>query len=240
VPGSIALVGSGEYLPEMAELERSLIEDGIRQGKEPLFVQIPTAAGQESLERLKYWERLGKSQADALGVEQVFLPIFERDHAQEAKYVDLISRGALIYMSGGDPHYLATSLMGTPVGTAIAESWRSGSSLAGCSAGAMVMSSYIPHFRLSRQEPTPGFNWLPGIRVIPHYDKFFRWIPESAAKRLLQTPEDEVLLGIDELTALVRRFDQDDWLVHGKSQVHLLSGLTTKRFLQGEGLSLPD
>lgn len=240
MPGSIALVGSGEYLPEMAELERSLIEDGIRQGKKPLFVQIPTAAGQESLERLKYWERLGKSQADALGVEQVFLPIFERDHAQEAKYVDLISRGALIYMSGGDPHYLATSLMGTPVGTAIAESWRSGSSLAGCSAGAMVMSSYIPHFRLSRQEPTPGFNWLPGIRVIPHYDKFFRWIPESAAKRLLQTPEDEVLLGIDELTALVRRFDQDDWLVHGKSQVHLLSGLTTKRFLQGEGLSLPE
>jgi cyanophycinase-like exopeptidase len=238
VSGSIALVGSGEYLPEMADLERSLIEDGIQQGKDPLFVQIPTAAGQESLERLKYWKRLGKSQADALGVEQVFLPIFERDHAQEAKYVDLISRGALIYMSGGDPHHLATSLMGTPVGMAIAESWQSGSSLAGCSAGAMVMSSYIPQFRLSRHEPTPGFNWLPGIRVIPHFDKFFRWIPESAAKRLLQTPEDEVLLGIDELTALVKRFDQKDWLVRGKSQVHLLSGLTSKRLIQGESLNL--
>ncbi len=238
MPGSIALVGSGEYLPEMAELERSLIEDGIRQGKEPLFVQIPTAAGQESLERLKYWERLGKSQADALGVEQVFLPIFERDHAQEAKYVDLISRGALIYMSGGDPHHLATSLMGTPVGTAIAESWRSGSSLAGCSAGAMVMSSYIPHFRLSRQEPTPGFNWLPGIRVIPHYDKFFRWIPESAAKRLLQTPEDEVLLGIDELTALVRRAQSPEWVVQGKSEVHLLKGASPTRYSHQQTIDL--
>lgn len=236
--GSIALVGSGEYLPEMADLERSLIEDGIRHGKDPLFVQIPTAAGQESLDRLKYWEQLGKSQADALGVEQVFLPIYDRDHAQEAKYLELISRGALIYLSGGDPHHLAKTVAGTPIEVAINESWRSGSSLAGCSAGAMVMSSYVPHFRLSRHEPTPGLNLLPGIRVIPHFDKFFRWIPESAAQRLLQTPEDEVLLGIDELTALVRRVESDQWMVHGAAKVHVLRGIPEGRHSNGEVISL--
>ena len=32
MPGSIALVGSGEYLPAMVELEKSLIEDAIAQG----------------------------------------------------------------------------------------------------------------------------------------------------------------------------------------------------------------
>lgn len=239
MPGSIALVGSGEYLPEMAELERSLIEDGVRQGKDPLFVQIPTAAGQESLERLKYWEQLGKSQADALGVEQVFLPIFDRDHTQEAKYVDLISRGALIYMSGGDPHHLAKTVADTPIATAIKESWESGSSLAGCSAGAMVMSSYVPHLRLSRQEPTPGFNLIPGIRIIPHFDKFFRWIPESAAQRLLQVADDEVLLGIDELTALVRRGNEQNWAVRGSAEVHLLKGLPSRKLREGDEIYLP-
>jgi cyanophycinase len=43
--GSVALVGSGEYLPAMAELEKSLIEDGLKNQKAPKFVQIPTAAG---------------------------------------------------------------------------------------------------------------------------------------------------------------------------------------------------
>lgn len=234
MPGSIALVGSGEYLPEMAELERSLIEDGLKHGKDPLFVQIPTAAGQESLERLTYWEQLGKSQANALGIEQVFLPIFNRDHTQESKYVDLISRGALIYISGGDPHHLAKTLTDTPIAAAIRESWGSGSSLAGCSAGAMAMSTYVPHFRLSRQEPTPGFNYLPGIRVIPHFDKFFRWIPESAAERLLATSDDEVLLGIDEMTALVRRSGDPSWSVAGKAKVHLLKGASPARYSHGD------
>jgi len=31
--GSLGLVGSGEYLPALAEFEKSLIEDGIANGK---------------------------------------------------------------------------------------------------------------------------------------------------------------------------------------------------------------
>ena len=33
--GSLALVGSGEYLPAMASLEQSLIQDGVKNGKKP-------------------------------------------------------------------------------------------------------------------------------------------------------------------------------------------------------------
>jgi hypothetical protein len=35
MPGSIALVGSGEYLPAMADLEKSLIDDALALGKKP-------------------------------------------------------------------------------------------------------------------------------------------------------------------------------------------------------------
>ena len=43
--GSLALVGSGEYLPAMANFEVSLIADGVKNGKESRYLQIPTAAG---------------------------------------------------------------------------------------------------------------------------------------------------------------------------------------------------
>ena len=43
--GSLALVGSGEYLPAMAAFEKTLLDDAIALGKAPTYIQIPTAAG---------------------------------------------------------------------------------------------------------------------------------------------------------------------------------------------------
>ena len=238
VEGSIALVGSGEYLPVMADFELSLIKDGQSNDKQPVYVQIPTAAGRESRDRLQYWQELGRRQADLLGVEQVFLPIFDREAAMNPDYANQVSESALIYMSGGDPHYLANTLRGTPVLEAIIKNWKSGGSLAGCSAGAMVMSSKIPHFRISSNSPTDGFNLLPNLRVIPHFNKFFKWIPDSAAKVLLDTPGDSILLGIDEKTALVRRSGEQDWRAYGEAKVHILKGLPAQQLSHNDAISL--
>ena len=232
--GSLALVGSGEYLPAMATFEKSLLDDGIKNGKRPIYVQIPTAAGQESADRLEYWKQLGKTQADRLGVDSIFLPIFTREDANNPDFVSLIHNSALIYMSGGDPHYLAETLMGTALWSAIQENWRTGTSLAGCSAGAMVLSSHIPNFRLLKKAPTAGLNLLPEIRVIPHFNKFFRWIPESAAKVLLHVPDDSILIGVDELTAIVKRSGDDHWVVVGEAKVHVLKGMPDQQLVDGE------
>jgi hypothetical protein len=40
----------------MAEFEKSLIGDGVANGHRPRYIQIPTAAGQESAERIEYWK----------------------------------------------------------------------------------------------------------------------------------------------------------------------------------------
>jgi len=232
--GSIALVGSGEFLPIMADFEKSLIVNGINNGKKPIYVQIPTAAGQESPDRLKYWEELGKRQAELLQIEQRFLPIFNRADAEKEEFAEQIKDAALIYMSGGDPHYLANSLIDTPVWNAIYTNWHTGASLAGCSAGAMAMCTEIPNFRFTKREPTPGLNILPNLRVIPHFDKFFRWIPDSAAKVLMHAPENSILLGIDELTALVRRSNETHWIVQGEAKVHILQGAPKQELLHGE------
>ncbi|NDA89088.1 MAG: peptidase [Actinobacteria bacterium] len=213
--GSLALVGSGEYLPQMMKLEKGLIDDGLANGKKPIYVQIPTAAGQESDHRINYWQQLGEGAAKNLGVTQSFLPIFSREDADNPELLKSISDAALIYLSGGDPHYLANTLRDTLAWELILKNWQSGGSLAGCSAGAMVLR----------------------VRVIPHFDKFFKWIPDSAAKVLLDLPGDEVLIGIDEDTAVVKRAGSD-WQVWGRGKLHILKGEAPGQHKSGEFVKL--
>lgn len=52
--GPVALVGSGEYLPVMAD-----VEGGLLAGRPPRFVQIPTAAAPEGPGILDRWQALG-------------------------------------------------------------------------------------------------------------------------------------------------------------------------------------
>ena len=236
--GSLALVGSGEYLPAMAALEKSLIDDAVANGKTPTYIQIPTAAGRESAEKLDYWKELGQAQAQRLGVNSIFLPIYTREDAFQQEHIDAIHNSALMYLSGGDPHHLAATLIDTPVWSAIVSNWQSGASLAGCSAGAMVLSSHIPNFRILKSSPTVGLNLLPEIRVIPHFNKFFKWIPESAAKLLLHVPDDSILIGVDELTAIVKRSGNEYWVVYGEAKVHVLKGLPDQQLFNGEQIHL--
>jgi cyanophycinase-like exopeptidase len=237
--GSLALVGSGEYLPAMSQFEKSLIHDGVKNGKDARYVQIPTAAGRESSDRLAYWKDLGLTQATGIGVEATYLPVFTREDAFNQKYVEAVANSALMYMSGGDPHHLAEVLIDTPLWSAMIENWKTGASLAGCSAGAMVLSAHIPNFRLLKKSPTAGLNLLPEIRVIPHFNKFFKWIPESAAKVLLHVPDNSILIGVDELTAIVKRSGETDWLVVGEAKVHVLKGLPDQQLRDGERIKLP-
>ena len=217
--GKVALVGSGEYLPEMQELESALLNSG----NSKKYVQIPTAAGRESFTRLEFWRDLGAKQAERIGAEQFFLPIFTREDAFRLELVEQIHGAGLIYLSGGDPHYLANTLIGTPVFDAIIENWRSGTSIAGCSAGAMALGPDIPHFRKPKAEGELGFGVVKHIRTIPHYNKFFGWVPEFAAQKFLQAPADICVVGIDEFTAIVTD-DLENWSVVGGGRLHLLKG----------------
>ena len=231
--GRLALVGSGEYLPVMAGLESSLIQSG----PSLRYVQLATAAGQESDERLRYWERIGKEQADRIGAQQVFLPVFTREDAMRMDFAEKIRGAGLIYLSGGDPHYLAQTLFDTPVWEAIIASWKSGTSLAGCSAGAMAFGPDIPHFRKMKESGEIGLGLLPNIRVVPHYNKFFKWIPESAVQLFLKAPEGVRIVGIDEGTAIVTN-NLKVWSIYGDGFAHLLNGKNTGKYESGSEVKI--
>jgi cyanophycinase len=217
--GAIALVGSGEYSVQMQELETELLHRAISRGKKNTFVQIPTASSHEGDASRAKWKRLGQEQSDRIGSECIYLPIHEREDAFNSEFIEAIEGAGLIYFSGGDPHRIAAVFQDSALWQAIEDQWKSGTSLAGCSAGAMAFGGTIMGIRKSQH--AAGLNLLPGIEVIPHYDKMLGWLPDRVTSFIARGVSDATLLGIDENTALVYT---DAWRKFGRGNVHVLRG----------------
>ncbi|GDX32358.1 hypothetical protein LBMAG15_12920 [Actinomycetes bacterium] len=194
--GRLALVGSGEYLPVMQEVEEWLLHD--RPGR---YVQLATAAAPEGPRSLDNWHQLGAKAAKRLGVEQVIIDVRTREDAGDPKWAALVAGAGLIYLSGGNPGFLARTLVGTLVWQAIEREWRQGAALAGCSAGAMALGGYVPDFRHPRAGGVDGLGIVPDIRVLPHFDRYTKWVPDFAMRPLVAP--GTYVVGIDEDTALI-------------------------------------
>lgn len=219
--GRLALVGSGEYLPVLQEVEDWLFADRPR-----IYVQLATAAAPEGHTTLDYWHRLGQDAADRLGATQVVVDVRTREDAEDPRWVADIERAGLIYLSGGNPTYLADTLRGTVVWQAIARTWRAGAGLAGCSAGAMAMGGYVPNFRHPRSGGADGLGIVPAARVLPHFDRYTRWMPDMALRPL--AVHGSTVLGIDEDTALVSEpasngSDLWEWRVRGRQSAYVVT-----------------
>jgi cyanophycinase len=230
----VALVGSGEYLPVMTEIERDLIA-----GRSPRYVQLATAAAPEGDESLARWQRLGREQAERLGVEQVVVDVRTREDAESRRWVQEIKGAGLIYLSGGNPAFLAETLRGTAVWRAIVAAHEAGAALAGCSAGAMALSEWAPRMRdlVHPHQPT-GLGLVQQVRVIPHFDKMLGWMPDVLRNAFLHKPDTTTLIGIDEDTALVSVGD-GEWEVRGRQSVWVLGPGARVEHPAGSRLSLP-
>jgi cyanophycinase len=234
-PGPLALVGSGEYLPVMADVEAMLLA-----GRAPRYVQIPTAAAPEGERSLRRWLDLGAAQADRLGVEQV--PVVVRDHeeADSAELAALVAGAGLIYLSGGNPAFLAKTLRGTRVFEAVVATWQAGAALAGCSAGAMALTGWVPSMRALDREPDPGLAIVPGLRVLPHFDKMLGWVPDLLTRAVMRPPTGTTVIGIDEETAIVDMTGGGHaWQVHGRQQAWVLADGPRRAFPAGSTVTTP-
>ncbi len=232
MPGPLALVGSGEYLPSMLEIERSLID-----GRPPRYVQIPTAAGQEGERRLGYWVNLGRAQAGRLGVEAVPLVVTTRAQADDPQIAAQVAGAGLIYLSGGSPGFLSETLRDTALWRAVVAAWQDGSALAGCSAGAMAMSDWVPDMRSLVGHGRPGLGLLPQLRVLPHFDRMLGRVPDLLSRPFLRSPNGVNLVGIDEETALVG--GPETFTVAGRQSVWLLGGGGRQQLLPGSEVTFP-
>jgi cyanophycinase len=194
--GTLALTGSGEYLPPMQPVDRWLIS----QLTEPArVVCLATAAGTEGQARLEYWNQLGIAHFTALGAASVEAPpVTAKADAENPALAARVEAANFVYLSGGKPNYLYQTLKDTPVWRAILTVLNKGGVVAGCSAGAMVFGEKIASSPLnwSLQD---GFGLLPAMFIIPHYNE----IPRFVKSGLPYVGRSLSLAGIEGNTSLV-------------------------------------
>lgn len=215
MPGLIALVGSGEFLPGMVETDRALLAD--RTGR---VVHLPTAAGLESADSVARWTRMAASHFAALDRDVVSLPVIDDQSADDPSLAaEIDSATALVYLSGGNPAYCAKTLRDSAVWNAVLAAWESGAALAGCSAGAGALTTVAPNQMGGKTEA--GLGVVPTLAVIPHYDRARFLMPLFGRMIRTSTPPDAEVIGIEEDTALVGR-PGEEWTVYGRQAVVLL------------------
>jgi cyanophycinase len=222
----LALVGSGEYLPDMQAVDRFLLA---HLPPDPQVICLPTAAGTEGDERIRYWSELGVAHFSGLGVRVTALPVIDHSSANDRRYSEQISRANFVYFSGGKPEYLYQVLDRSLVWHAVKTVLAGGGVVAGCSAGAMVMGERIPGMLKWRK----GFGLVPNAVIVPHYDEipssFLNGIRLAAGKKM-------TIIGVDGFTALVQ--DGERYIVQGKGTVHLPNHPDKKSYRQGDDVPI--
>jgi cyanophycinase len=217
----LTLVGSGEYLPSMEPVDRQLLA---WLGSCPRVICLPTAAGREGSDRIGYWSRLGVEHFERLGARPEALPVIDRQSANNPALAAAITAADLVYLSGGKPEYLHRTLDGTLTWQAILSVLAGGGLLAGCSAGAMVLGEKFFGFPGWHT----GFNLLPGVTVVPHFDE----IPGALSRSIHALAGKQLMVaGIEANTALVRNGSQYEVL--GAGGVTLWKGASKIRYTAG-------
>ena len=231
MPGPVALVGAGEFLPGMAAFDRGLLA-AIGRAK-PRVVILPTASAPDGEAVFRRWAEMGADHFAALGAEVEPVLVRTVEDGSDSAALQAIGEADLIYLSGGKPGYLRAVLVGSPLGAALRTANARGAVLVGCSGGAMVLGGRQPEFR-RRMLPWPlrwgsGLAVAMGVAVLPHYDA---WPEPLTALMALQAPRGITVLGIDEDTAIVGR--DGSWQVHGRARVTVWRGRHRERYRRGD------
>ncbi len=222
--GRIALVGGNEFRENCESMDRLVLAaTGVER---PRVAIVPTAAADQgpsiaAANGVSYFERLG---ADAWP-----LMVLTSADADDPKHVLRLDDADLVYLTGGDPSHLLEVLDGSALLEGLRRVLRRGVVVAGSSAGAMVMGSWMG-FRDWR----PALGVVPNIAVLPHHE---RSDPDDTASRLAEAlPSGVSVLGVDVGTACLS--GPDGWTVAGGGAVVLYTDGGWERFESGATVPL--
>jgi cyanophycinase len=225
--GPLALVGGDELNPGNEPQDEVLVAAA---SGGPAFV-LATAAGRQ---RPDLAVRNARAWFKGLGLDVEELPAIRRSDVTSPKNAELARAGRFFYLVGGDPGLVPKTLADTPLWDAIVEVWREGAALAGSSAGAMALGEWtlIRDRRPgdARRRYRPALSIVPGIAVIPHFDRFGeRWVDGA----LSGAPGDDVVLvAVDERSATLWR--NGVWQAFGPGGVTIITRSSRRRFASGE------
>ncbi len=167
-----------------------------------------------------------------LGFDRVFMFNFVSSDQMNPPRIDSVRRASLIFISGGDQNRFMEIVANTPLHQAIREAYQNGAVVGGTSAGAAVQSKKMITGRQLRHqndesgyrtieagniEVAEGLGLLEGAIIDQHFIRRQRMNRLIAAA--LENPDD-LLIGIDESTALV--VEDGKGRVSGLSQIVVL------------------
>ncbi len=227
--GVLALVGSGEYLPGMDPVDQGLLASLPGPAR---VACVPTASAPDGDAVFARWGRQGVAHFSRLGAQAEAVLIRDRTQADDEAWAARVRAANFVYLSGGKPDYLHSTLTGTRTYAALLEVLDRGGVVAGCSAGAMIWGGVIPRFRLITPFQ-PAFGLLPETVILPHFDEF----GATFASGVHAVLGDRTLVGIDGYTALVRGPAGDT--VAGAGGVTVWRKAHKTRYLAGQAISWP-
>lgn len=248
----LALIGGEEFAAGFEDVHASLLKDTGRA--QPRLVFLPTCAADDGDEAIEYWCNTAREKFTALGAIVETPRVIDRDSADDVHHAQLIAEADLIYFGGGYPHVAMRILPGTRVMAALHDAVQRGALIAGSSGGAMLMGarSEVVTPELAEEigrvwengappdwnPPLPEFidclGWVRHSFCAPHFNRVFSW--KWLEHGILA--DGEVMIGIDEQTALVSRADHQ-WEVRGRGGVTLIQAdHRPKRYAAGESVTL--
>jgi cyanophycinase len=234
----LALLGSGEFEPWSVEVDRWLLGRA-RPGEGGVLI-VPTASAPEGEAVFDAWGAKGLAHFEAQGVRAEVLPLKTRADAEREDVAARLAKASLVYVSGGNPAYLARTLTGTRFWRELVAELRRGLAYAGCSAGVACLTEDT--FDTVVTELGPDL-WKPGLGLVrdvlfgPHWDIVDSWIPGARDFIIGSVPPGRAFVGLDEETAMVG--DGREWSVLGRGAVHVLADGAWRSFRAGETLPLP-
>ncbi len=209
-PGPLALVGGAEWT-EGASFDAELLEAA---GPEVLI--LPTAAAYERPERAV---ATAEAWFSSLGGRARGLMVLGRSDAEDEDNAAVVRASRFTYLGGGSPLHLRSVLKGSKVWNALFAAWEDGATVAGSSAGAMVLTDPMVDPRGGAL--TLGLGLVEQLAVIPHFgsgstDQFHHQLHRTLAL----APAGLAVAGIPERTALIRERD-GSWRTAGVGEVEV-------------------
>jgi cyanophycinase len=220
--GWFGLLGSGEFEDWSAQVDQWLLDRATGDGR---ILVVPTASAPEGEDVFEDWAERGAAHYTRLGMPVTILPVRDRVDADDMQFASMVVDASMVFFSGGNPAYLAQTLRDTALWVAINRGLDRGMAYAGCSAGMACLGTKAPDStvdELSDELWQLGLSLFPHGWLGPHWDMLDRYVEGLIDHIVATVPVGDVLVGVDENTAMVG--DGRSWEVLGRGQVHVYEG----------------
>jgi cyanophycinase len=196
---TLLIIGGAEDKVGRATVLRRFVR--LAGGRNARIVVIPSASAFPDEAVQTYNEAFGR-----LGAPQVVV-INPRSRAAAAAstLVEAMDDATGVFMTGGNQLKLSQLFVGTPAAEAISRAHERGAVVAGTSAGASIMSSFMISLgsdgvtpRQRSSQLTSGLGLLPGVIIDQHFDERARY---GRLMSLVASSPNLLGMGIDEDTA---------------------------------------